>query len=329
MNTYGDISPRTAAYVAVDLLKRGIPYLCLEKWGQAKPIPQKNTKTITFRRYNSLAAATTPLTEGVTPVGKTLTKTDVSATLAQYGDLIEITDVVQDTHEDPVMKESTAILGEQAALTIETLRFNVLKAGTNVFYANGTQRTDVNTVLANGDLKKIARALKAQHARHITQHVKSTPSFNTENIPPAFIAVGHTDLEADIRNLNNFIDVKDYGSLPPLEFEIGSADGFRFLLSPVFTSWPDGGGAAGAMITTTGVSADVYPLLIFARDAYGLVSLKGKNAITPMVLNPGVPRGGDPLGQRGSISWKAYNATVILNDAWMARLECAATLNPA
>ena len=45
-----------------------------------------------------------------------------------------------------------------------------------------------------------------------------------------------------------------------------------------------------------------------------------------MVLNPNVPRGGDPLGQRGSAGWKASHAAVILNDAWMHRLEVAVKL---
>ena len=30
---YGDISPRTAAYAEKELLKRGLPYLVLEKFG--------------------------------------------------------------------------------------------------------------------------------------------------------------------------------------------------------------------------------------------------------------------------------------------------------
>lgn len=33
LTTYGDISPRTAAYVITELLKRAMPYLCLEKFG--------------------------------------------------------------------------------------------------------------------------------------------------------------------------------------------------------------------------------------------------------------------------------------------------------
>jgi len=129
---YGDISPRTAAYAAAQLLKRGMPYLVLEKFGQMKPIPKNNSDTIKFRRYDALDPSPNTLSEGVTPSSKKLSKTDVSATLQQYGDLVEITDVVEDTHEDPVLDEATEILGEQASQMIETVRFNVLKAGTNV-----------------------------------------------------------------------------------------------------------------------------------------------------------------------------------------------------
>jgi N4-gp56 family major capsid protein len=43
-----------------------------------------------------------------------------------------------------------------------------------------------------------------------------------------------------------------------------------------------------------------------------------------MVVNP-KPAPGDPLAQRGTVGWKAWQAAVILNDAWMARAEVAAT----
>lgn len=132
MTVNGDISPRTAAYVQVELLKRAMPYLCLEKFGQAKAQPGNKTMAMIFRRYNSLGLRTTALTEGITPTSEKLTATDLTATLSQYGGLVEITDVIQDTHEDPVLQEAIAVSGEQAAKTVETLRYNVLKACTNV-----------------------------------------------------------------------------------------------------------------------------------------------------------------------------------------------------
>lgn len=87
MTVYGDISPRTAAYIVVELLKRAMPYLCLEKFGQAKSLPSNKTQSMTFRRYNAIATTGTRLTEGVTPAGKKLTSSDVSVTLYQDGSL--------------------------------------------------------------------------------------------------------------------------------------------------------------------------------------------------------------------------------------------------
>ncbi len=87
ITTYGNISPRTAAFVVVELLKRAMPYLCLEKFGQSKALPGNKTQSMKWRRYNSLDLATTPLTEGVTPAGKKLTATDITGNLYQYGSL--------------------------------------------------------------------------------------------------------------------------------------------------------------------------------------------------------------------------------------------------
>ena len=68
----------------------------------------------------------------------------------------------------------------------------------------------------------------------------------------------------------------------------------------------------------------MYPVLIFARDAFGIVPLKGKDSLTPMVVNPKAAPG-DPLGQRGTVGWKAMTTCLILQDSWMYRLEVAAT----
>jgi N4-gp56 family major capsid protein len=157
-----------------------MPLLVFEKFGQTKAIPANETKSISFRRYYLQTSFTEPsgaadfnpkeyfdtdndpmdpadrvLTEGVTPSATELRNSDYTATLVQYGDRVVITDVVMDTHEDPVMSEAIAILGEQAAVIIEKSRFNVLKAGSNVFYANGSARTDVNTVFSLADQRKV------------------------------------------------------------------------------------------------------------------------------------------------------------------------------
>lgn len=338
---YGDISPRVAAYAVSQLLKRGLPYLVIEKFGQTYPIPNNSTKVAKFRRY-FLAGATgsagdgnpsnafstplavAPLIEGVTPTGKKLANVDYTVTLVQYGDYLTITDMVLDTAEDQVLNQATEALGESAAQTIETIRFNILKAGVNVFYANGGARNAVNTAISLAIQRKITTALTRQNAKRITQIVKSTPDFRTEPVEAAFMALCHPDLESDIRNMTGFIPTKQYGTVTPFENEIGSVETVRYLQSTVFAPWADAGGAMGLMRSTSGVNADVYPILFIGRDSYGIVPLKGKDSLTPMVVNP-KPAPGDPLGQRGTIGWKAVTTAVILNDCWMARCEVAAT----
>ncbi len=323
---YGDISPRTAGHAVKQLLKRAIPMLVIERFGQTSPLPSNSSKVAKFRRYNSLSATPNALTEGVTPAGKALTSTDVNATLAQYGDFIEITDVIIDTHEDPVLQESTDVLGEQAAEMIEIVRYGILKAGTNVFYANGVARASVNAVYTRALQRQVTRALKRQNARKITTVVKSTANFGTQAVAPAFIGMVHTDMETDIRNMAGFVSVENYGSMTPYETEIGKCEDVRYVTSTVLAPFADAGGLAvtNGTLSTTGTQSDVYPILIVARDAYGLVPLKGKHAITPLVSNPR-PQGGDPLAQRGTVGWKSMTTAVILNDLWMARVEVAAT----
>jgi N4-gp56 family major capsid protein len=341
MLAYGDISPAISAYAVVRMLKRAVPMLQLERFGQVYVLPTNSTQTAKFRRYYMVGAtgaagnssgnfsqptAITPLVEGVTPAGSTITNQDYTVQLSQYGDFITFTDVIQDTHTDEVLNQMSDILGEEAATTVETLRFNVLKAGTNVFYANNVGgRSSVVAAVALADLRRVATALNRQNAKKITSVVGSNTDYGTKSVEAGYMAVCHPDLETDLRTISTYKAVADYGPhTSPMEGEIGSLEQVRFLTSTVIAPFADAGGAKGAMRSTSGTSADVYPILIFARDAFGIVPLKGHAAATMMVVNP-KPASGDPLAQRGTIGWKLWTSTIILQDLFMARLEVACT----
>lgn len=344
MVTYGDISPAVAAWAVVRMLKRAMPLLVFEKFGQTYPIPTNSTQTAKFRRYFLSGAtgaagsgsgefytplATTPLVEGVTPEGRQLANQDYTVQLAQYGDYVTITDVVNDTHPDNILGEATDLLGENAAETVETLRYNVLKAGTNVFYANQVaSRALVAAKITLADQRRVTTALNRQNAKKITSVVASTADYNTKSVEAGYVAVVHPDLETDIREMSGFKPVADYGPhTSPWEGEIGSVEQVRYIATTVAKPF-DGAGVVVASAPTLrsngGVNIDVYPVLYFARDAFGIVPLKGKSSMTPMVVNP-KPAAGDPLGQRGTVGWKLWTATVILQEAFMIRLEVGAT----
>ena len=302
------------------------------------PQPKHETNVRKYRRYHSLARAIAPLAEGVTPPGKRLTFTDITATLEQYGDLVELTDRIYDLHEDMkgnrLVDEVSDIMGEQAAETIEVMRFNVLKAGTTVFYANGVNsRGSVNSAPTRGDFRKIYRFFKKNKAREISRIISATPNVATEPVGAAYFAIGHTDLDADLRGISGFVPVEKYSdSMKALPGEVGKIENFRIVLTPLFEPWEAAGTSgttflANGAVPSTSTKADVYPLIFVARDAYGIVPLQGSRSVSVTVLNP-TPDKSDPLGQRGFASWKTMQTAVILNEQWIARLECAATASP-
>ncbi len=328
MSVFGDISPRTAAWAATEMLSHAGPVSVLSKFGLTKPLPRNKADTIKFRRPTPFSAVTVPLAEGVTPTPGSMAYEDVTVIPLQWGDLFSITDKIADMHEDPVLADMSKLCGEQAQKTLEQLIWAKIKAGTTVYYANGSARTDVNTAISINDVRKAVRYLQSMKARKVTSMLSGSPDYGTTPIEAAYVAFTHTDMQADIRSLSGFTPVAEYGSQKPLcPEEFGTVEDVRFITSPELTAFPDAGGLDGnAYVSTTGTNADVYPVVIVGAEAYGLVPLKGSGAIVPTVINPGTIDKSDPLGQRGYVGWKTWFQATVLNQTWLVRVEAAASL---
>ena len=330
---YGDISPRTAGFATRKLLERGQHLLVFERFGQVDPQGKNKTDTRKYRRYLNLPRAVAPLAEGVTPAGHKLTHQDISITLEQYGDLVRVSDKIVDTHEDPVLDEAIKICGEQAAETIEVIRFNAIKGGTNVYYSgSAATRATVSDTIKRTDIRRIVRGFARAKARKISEIVKASAMISTQPVEAAYFAVCHTDLIPDIRNLTGFVPVAQYSaSIVAMPGEVGTCEDVRFIATALIEPWLAAGASTTDKLTNGAAGSaacDVYPVLFFARDCYAIVPLQGGSAIEIGAVSPGKKTNEDPLGQKGFVSWKAWQAAVILNQSWLARLECAATSAP-
>ena len=337
-NTYTSISPRTIGRAVARLLKNAKAEMLIEDYGQIDPQGENKTLTRIYRRYLPFPVAIAPVAEGVTPTGDVIQYQDVSVTLSQYAGVCKFTDIVQDTHEDPIL--NGVIIPnqkDQIAETLETIRYNTLRAGTQVTYAPAnvaTSRATVNGTLGRGDLQKIVRHLKRNRARMVSKILRASARIATDPVLPAFAGLMHTDLESDLRKVSGFVDVAHYSdSDGSMRCEQGKVESIRFRTSDLFkpflasgtssTTWLSNGSAV-----TVAAAADVYPILIIGQDAYSIVPLSGTNAVTMYVENPRAQIG-DEIAQNGFASWKTLQATVITTQSWMHRYEVACTANPA
>lgn len=323
--TYGSINQRTAAYAAKEILKHAEFEIVVGKMGSTKPCPKNQAEQVKFRRLIPFTVSTTPLQEGVTPTSDQMAQEYVSVTLRQYGRAVTVTDWVADVCEDPILNDATMLLGELAGGTVEQIIWNAIKGGTTVAYANGAARASVNTPISLNKQRAAVRTLRANKAKKITRVLSGSPDYSTYPVEAAYVAVAHTHLEHDIRGLPGFTPVAEYGSMKPIcPEEVGACEDVRYILTadaPIFT---DAGGAAGAMVSTTGTSADVYPIIIMGMEFFGQVPLKGAYSLKPFVINAS-HTDSDPLAQRNKVGFKFAYAALILNERWGDRLEVAAT----
>lgn len=332
---YGSINPTQAAYSSKELLKRALPYLVLEQFGNMKPLPANNTRSIDFRRHKlpvPTSAAGFVLTEGTTPADQVATMESYTLQLTQYGAILSTTDVVQETHIDDVLKEYMGILGENAGQVIELMRWAALtsEVSINVILANSVaSEALITTALSKKELRIALRSIRANFGRPISQIVKSDVRFGTQSCEPSYVAIVNSDLEGTIREQlgANFTPVADYGSsASPLQGEFGNFENIRFISTALLGKRPNAGiavGSAATLLSDNATNVNLYDVLVMASDAWVGVALKGEFAVHPTMVNA-TPSDSDPLGQRRKCGYKTMQGAKVTQAAHIKKIVCGA-----
>jgi len=283
------------------LLDRVKPILVHAQFGQVRNIPAATSKTASFRRLNALAANTTPLVEGTTPAGTSYSVSEVTATVAQYGDFIAVSDMLAATSIHPLGTETVELLGDQAGDSLDRVYRDAMNTGTNVVYADA---------VANRAAVGVANVIDSALVKYCATQLANARAMR---INGGWVAIIHPFAKHTLTNDSAWIDVTKY-SRPDQIFagEIGTLHGVRFVESPnaaVFT----GAGALGI---------DVYSTLIMGANAYGVIGLDTM-ALQQIFKPLGSAGSADPLDQRMTWGWKAAATSKILNDTFIIRAEHA------
>src|SRR5258708_30126228 len=123
-------------YLADETLPLARRQLVVYQFGDPLELPEGRGTTYTATRYNRVPLPFAPLSEGVPPIGETMTISQVNATAQQWGDKITITDVAELTIQHPLFKKATELTALQVAETFERNTFNSVLGFTNVNYVN-------------------------------------------------------------------------------------------------------------------------------------------------------------------------------------------------
>ena len=285
------------------LLRAARPEYVHAQFAQKFSIKNKSGNTMKFRRYNLYSAATTPLTEGITPNGHRQSKVDLQAQVSQFGDFATLADVVSLITEDKNIVIEIDLQNDQMRNTEDQLVRDVLAASaSSTTCSNGSP---TGTLLNKTDINAVHGTLRNANAKYMTTLVKAAQGQSTAPIRPSYWGIAHTDLLDDLEAVAGFKSTANYPNQGPVHVaEWGATGNVRWLA------------------TTQGfLSGSNYSLPIIAQKAYGMININGGNA-QAIVKGLGSAGTEDPLNQRATVGWKMWQVSRILNDAFIHVLVC-------
>jgi N4-gp56 family major capsid protein len=271
--------------------------------------------SIKFTVFADLAAATTPLgeAEDVTPVS--MSDSQVTVTLEEYGNATVTTAKLRASSFMPVDPVAAQAVGYNAGLSIDTIARNVLQAGDNVIYATGgatdpSSRTTINTddILTITDIRRAVAQLRGA---------------NVPTINGTYIGFIHPDVQFDLLSATDAAGWRDaykYTNATPLiNGEIGQIDGVRFIASsraPLFANASNNSGASGTI--------DSYGTLIMGRQALAKgISLGGEYGAQPTIVYGTVT---DLLKRFRPVGWKHFVGYSVFRQEALRRIESASSI---
>ena len=224
-----DLSAEMKTYYEKQLVRNAEPALVYDRFGDKYPIPKNGGKNIEFRKYDPLPKALTKITEGVTPSGNKLKVTTITATIDQYGDYIEISDVLELTAIDRNLEESTMLLGSQSGRTRDTIVREIVCAGTNKSFAPSVDGTTITPILLRKDVTTKCK-LRPKDVREMVAKLKRMNANPMED--GYFVAVIHPDVSCDIQDDKEWQESHKYAEPENLyNGEIGRIGKVKFVES--------------------------------------------------------------------------------------------------
>ena len=283
------------------------------QFGSKRPLPKNSGDVVVWNRGLRMGVAYT-LSEG-NPLSavKQISTTDVSATIEQYGDVVNISDLIEITGVVNARKLATERLAVQAAESLDTIiKMAILgfpggaigsagvthyvKGSTSAFFSLSTTviETASDPRLQVSDIRAVAFKLRSLNV----------PTFDGVN----YVGIIHPFAVEDVISDSKWENFHQYTTPENIyRGEIGRLHRVRFVestLAPVSR-----GSSNGIALSIAGVSTLAYGTVIFGKEFYGVTEIDGG---VKTYLVEGASKA-DPLNQATVLGWKADFTSRVLN----------------
>ena len=328
----------------------------LDQFSMKAPIPKNNgNKAITMFRFGSpsVAGVQTISSEG-TPISsgnyRSLVLNSLSKSLAQYGQVIGLTDILRATDLFNSLQQATKTSGLDMALWVDSVIRNTL-IGSNLTAsgssigsaAEGAGTFDnsdaCNVVASSGGIKVYGnpatlttQTFSALNSDTTAANTTMTASAVLDSmtrlkrnrapmINGGYVLATDPRVTRDLMRDTDWLNASNYGNkgTPFYKGEVGSIYGCRVVTQTNSFVSTGSGTAADEFIyqaTAAGgglaVSKDIIASFFFGNESSGIPALTGDDPLSPKVVITDTPDKSDPLNQLVTVGVKLYFAALRL-----------------
>ena len=291
LNTTSSLSNEVAVYYERRFLERARAMLVHQEGAQLRALEGNAGKQVIFNRFRPLSLATTALsTEGTNPSFVSLVDDQVTVTLAEYGNSVQVSRLLGTVDIDDRDKEKIDVVAQNMGESLDALVRNALHSGATSL-TTGANLTAANVAQAVATLKE-------------NKALMYDGTFG-------WIGKIQPQTEYDLILTSTWQNAAAYSNVQALYAgEIGALYGVRFLVTN------QGYTTAGTPVT--------YDNYIHGREAFGVYD---NQLDAPKLYIVTGADSNNPAERFHVISWAGQFASVVLNSSWVINVVTQASIS--
>ena len=321
-----------AKYFSQKIIARLEPNTPLIEFAVKDALPLRTGTTATFNGWNTMAAASVSLAEGVTNSLPALSSRRVVATIAGYGRGVKLTDLFQMTSFFDAVNGATDVLSDSARKTVERMcqmgiyKNNITRNQSITGFlsaymtANASAFCAVTGTCSTSDTQFQFPVIIPTTSLFLSNYAATAPTTSSQlsvfSVRKAvtvlrgkdaqpfadgyYVGYAHPNALHALRKDPTWVQWNAYQNSQETMYkgEVGKVEKVRFIDSTL-----------AGRYATAAATHSICAVFIFGQGAFGFTSLDG---MVKMMIARG-PDKGDPFDQFTDVTFKVYGAAVALN----------------